>query len=855
MKSRLLFWLLLLFAICCAAPSTMAQTNDGMEGNGRKLRDLHVFSDTKYGQWAGSGEGLRFETVEEGGNPTLPVDERETYNGLPSYRVNITGEEDWWNFILAGPNWETYNIAPYYPDGLLEFNVKGAEGGETFQVALRDTNTGSEAIPLYEIIEITDEWQHVQIPLSYFFPGSPSIDLQQLSNVEFSTVDYAPLKFWLNDIKFTSTGDEPSFPAIKLNQLGYLPNAPKIARVSGFDDLLRAQVGTPFQVRNLATNEVAYEGELSLVTQFDEFVSGERVLQADFSPLTTPGDYYITIDAYQMEDSPLFSIGGDVYDPLVMDTARYFYLQRSGMPLEAQFAGQFARAAGHLQDAEALFASNQSATKDVSGGWYDAGDYGKYVNAGALAVSDLLWAYEMFPNQFPDNHLNIPENGNNIPDILDEIRWELDWMLKMQDERSGGFYHMVQPTEETTIPDATEPRFIEDDDGWRNNVRPTSTTGSAVAALAHAALIYEAFDPDYAQQLLAAAEAGWAYLEDNRGGVEPVSGPYSDDDDTDDRFWAATALYRATGNPAYHDYIRDVYDDLPTLFSSADDNAYGVAQVDMLGWLNYLKSVEPDAEVMSYIEPLFTDWAERMALRWQDSAWNIALLDEDFYWGSNYVVLTTPFVMYIGAQALGQDTETSQIIALQALDYLLGTNPLQFSFVSGYGENSLQHPLSEQWLRDGITAVPDGVLAGGPNAYSNPLFYSNFAGKRYTDVPTAWTTNEHTIYWNSVLVFHAALAAQLGEGTAVSEPITPPVIPTRPPQLTESGETADTADAGSWRTAGDGNTAVNQPTATNSQNSPITPAVQILTVLAILILIMLIVVAFLLWRLIKQKQA
>jgi hypothetical protein len=438
------------------------------------------------------------------------------------------------------------------------------------------------------------------------------------------------------------------------------------------------------------------------------------------------------------------------------------------MPLEAAYAGQFARGVGHAQDAEVEFRSGINPVRDASGGWYDAGDYGKYVNAGAAAISDLLWAYEMFPEQFADGDLNIPESGNGIPDLLDEIRWELDWILKMQDADSGGFYHMVQPTEDGSIQNAQDTRFIEDVEGDRENVRPTSTTGSAVAALAHAAYIFEAVDPDYAEQLLAAAESGWAYLDANPNGVASIPGPYNDEDDSDDRFWAATALYRATGRAVYHDAIKQMYRDVKTYFDTEDDNAYGVGSMGMVAWLLYGHSDDADPELMAYFEELFSDWSARMKVRWQDSVWDLAMLDEDFYWGSNYVTLTTPLVMLVGSEALGTLDDTAVTISQQALDYLLGTNPMSFSYISGYGENSLENPLSQHWSNDGIPDVPDGIMAGGPNAYSNPLFYSNFAGKRYVDSAASWTTNEHTVYWNSTLVFHAALANELGQSQAVA---------------------------------------------------------------------------------------
>ena len=784
MKKSLLLWILLSIVTVLSTEAVRAQTEDEPQSAAdyRQLRDLQVFADTAYGQWVGSGGGLE---IEKGGNGALPIDTAETHNGLPSYRVRVNGENGWWSFILAGRNWEAYSISPYYPDGALAFNIKGARGGEDFEIDLNDLvggrtpeNIASNKIQLSDIVTVTDEWQSVSIPLSAFLASSGDFNLDQFFTIGFSGGhgEEGEMIFWLNDIRFTSSEVEPSQAQIKLNQLGYTPKSQKLAHVSDFDEVLTAQVGTPFTVRDASSNQVVYEGELALVTDYDAVVSGERILVADFTDLQTPGQYFLSIDAYQAEDSPLFRVDTTIYGEMLIDTLRYFYLQRSGMPLQEGYAGKFAREAGHLQDAEAEFRSGKGSPRDVAGGWYDAGDYGKYVNAGATAVSDLLWAYELFPTQFPDGQLNIPESGNGLPDLLDEVRWELDWMLKMQDAQSGGFYHMVQPTEDTAVPDAHEPRFIEDVAGSRDNVRPTSTTASAAAALAHAATVFEAVDPDYAAVLLAASEAGWQYLLDNPNGVAPVPGPYSDDDDRDNRFWAAAALYRATGDPRYHDYLKTVYREIETLYASETDNAYSVGNMEMIAWLTYAYSDKRDPEMMDYFVTLFNSWSERMVARWQDSNWNIALLDNDFYWGSNHVVLTTPLVMVLGSQALGEMDETAVLMAQNALDYILGNNPLSFSYVSGYGENSVQHPFANQWSYDDVAEVPDGIFVSGPNAYSNPLLYSNFVAKRYVDSNVNWTINEHTVYWNASLVFLTALADYLSQPGAA-----PVVLPTPEP--------------------------------------------------------------------------
>ena len=765
-----------------AEATGLAQTADK-----RKLPDIEVFTTQKYSGWAGSGLGL---DIELGEYNFLPQDDAVTLKGMPSLRINATGPVDsggWWSALVAGPDWESYSIAPYMENGTLEFSVKGAVGNEQFSIALGDIVPGrnpqtvqSVPVPISEYITVSADWQRVSIPLSRFTFEDQSFNPNQFSSIGFAAINTSPLTFWLADIRFTTPDLEPSTPTIKINQNGYRTDGFKQAFVSGFPDELSADVGTPFTVRSISNNEAVFEGELELMAEVDLLVSGEKVLQADFSELNQTGDFYLSVDAFQIPDSSAFKIGEDVYGPLVADTMRYFYLQRAGIPIDAAHAGPFARGIGHPQDSQAQFRSGDLPPKDVSGGWYDAGDYGKYVNAGATAVSDLLWAYEFFPSQFPDNHLNIPESGNGVSDLLDEVRWELDWMLRMQDPESGGFYHMVQPTEDFTPDQAQGPRYIEDASHGQTNLRPTATTASAVAALAHASLVFEPIDSGYAQELLAAAELGYQYLENNPELVPPTDGPYADWDDSENRFWAATALYRVTGEEKYHDLIRDVYPTIRTTFESNDDNGYGVQDMGMVAWLSYAFSDNQDPEVAQFFEEQFGRWSNHMRNRWEASTWNHTLLDEDYYWGSNYVALTTPLVMYAGHVALEQNTGAAAAISQQAIDYLLGSNPLGFSYVSGYGDNSVKNLYSVMWSHDGIEEVPPGVLVGGPNAYSNPLFYSNYAGKRYIDGNSFWTLNEHTVYWNSALVFNAAMQSDQ-VSVVVPEP-TPTPIPTDTPE-------------------------------------------------------------------------
>ncbi|MCA9895316.1 MAG: glycoside hydrolase family 9 protein, partial [Anaerolineae bacterium] len=413
-----------------------------------QLRDLPVFADQRHGMWAGSGNGLNL-AVDEG--PALPVDEDVTLDGLPSLRIEVTGEccDGWWATVIANENWEAYDLRPYVANGALEFNIRGDANIDNLGINLRDhVNTrdtvelDANTVNLAQYVSLSDEWQAVRIPLQDFVTDS-DFEPRQMFLISINNAGDVLGTLWINNLRFTSPDVEPQAAAIKVNQVGYPADAEKVALVSSFTPDFSD--GQAFFVLDAMTGAVVYTGELALMTDFDT-ASGEHVWSADFSDFTTEGTYFLTIEG--ADESPRFRIGAGVYDDLLVDVMRYYYLQRQGIELASEYAGPFARGVGHPLDSVAEFRSGIASSQDASGGWYDAGDYGKYVNAGALAVSDLLWAYRMFPEQFTDGQSNIPESGNGVPDLLDEVRWELDWMLKMQDDTSGGFWSRVSGTED-----------------------------------------------------------------------------------------------------------------------------------------------------------------------------------------------------------------------------------------------------------------------------------------------------------------------------------------------------------------------------------------------------------------------
>ena len=740
-----------------------------------ELQDIPVFEDQLLGTWSGG------DIVTVGTNlDQLPIDTAQTYGGLPSLRFEVVGPSNWWwAAILAGEDWRSYSVEHYLRSGYLEFNVKGSIGGEVFTLQVGDVDnsrtpaeTTLASVGSWNYVSLTTEWQHVRIPLSALMPESAvrplgSFDPRQLRVLSFGEAYQGPYAktFWLNDIKFTSADREPSAPAIRVNQVGYLPLGEKYAYVADFPEALTADVGTRFEVRSAVTDTVVYSGALALVNALEPFVSGEKVLRADFSGLWRPGQYYVVVNAEGIDPSPAFEVGWRLYKPALRDAMRYFLYQRQGIAIEEPFAEGFARGLGHPGDVTARMRSTD-AVRDVSRGWYDAGDYGKYTPFAAAPIVDLLDAYALFPNGFGDD-TNIPESGNGKPDVLDEVKWELDWLLKMQDSESGGFYHLVYPNNcppsgSCRPEDITEQRYVEDLMGGVPNVRPTASTAKAVAALAHAARAYKHYDQAYADGLLAAAQAGWAYLQANPQNIQATGFNGEQSTDGAERLWAAAELFRATKGPVYDPYFRDHYQAYASTWTSTTDNS---GYPEMRAFIAYVSAPPGRGQpgFGKWFRALYRPWREQQLARAQKT-WRNFLDDgsgefgSDYYWGSNAVTLATITTLATADRAIGDYFDIELVKAARAqLNYVLGVNPLRKSYVTGFGADSASRIYSALYSSERYPSLPPGILAEGPNQYQG-WRYSRFFGKCYADTNTDWTVSEHAIYYNASLVFALALA-------------------------------------------------------------------------------------------------
>lgn len=479
-------------------------------------------------------------------------------------------------------------------------------------------------------------------------------------------------------------------------------------------------------------------------------LSGDDVYIADFSGFEHEGTYYLTAD--NGGTSERFFIGRNAHSRVLDDMTKAFYYLRCGCGLDEKHAGKFAH--GKCHTAPALLWNDHSVSLDVSGGWHDAGDYGRYVTAGACALAHLLYAYKMFPNTFDRQNINIPESGGRLPDILAECKVELDWLLKMQ-RSDGAVYHKATTAHHAAF-------IMPEEDTAQMYVLPVSSMAtadfSAVCALASG--IFRQFDSEYSTKLLMAAEKSGQWLNDNPeyyfdNPKECKTGGYGEDSDRDNRFWAWAELFTATGEEKYHVLMKEALNDKFPV------TALGYGSVGGLGALGYmLYSGDKDASLSDFFKKAFSDEALRLKALADSCGYGAAMDERDYCWGSNMNLMKHAMIFAIADRVCGEAPYRDY--AEQQLYVLLGLNSLGFSYVSGEGENSMKNPHMRPTAADGIDECIPGLVSGGPNRYpadeaAHRLIKEGTPPmKCYADDVGAYSLNEITIYWNSPAVFAAA---------------------------------------------------------------------------------------------------
>lgn len=480
---------------------------------------------------------------------------------------------------------------------------------------------------------------------------------------------------------------------------------------------------------------------------YDE-LSGDDVYIADFSGFTDYGRFFVSAGGVE---SYCFDINENVYNETLEKAVKAFYFLRCGCGLDEQFAGKFRHAPCHTEPARIY--GKPYEIRDVSGGWHDAGDYGRYVTAGAVAAAHLLYAFEMFPEIFLGQKLGIPESGGVLPDVLAECRIELKWLMKMQD-KDGGVYHKV-----TTMKHA--PFIMPEDDCEPLYLFAVSSMATAdlAAVCALASRIYSPYDKSFSSQLIAAAEKSAEWLKINKNFVpfrnpeDCNTGVYGEHDDADNRFWAWAELYCATGSEEYHGLMKSA------LEYTFPRTQLGYGSVGGLGALGYILSDSPgrDKHILSEFCGEFLRKAGELKQNSQKSGYGAAMTTREYGWGSSFSLMKNAMLLLI-ADFIG-GTNVYGALAEEQLHILLGKNALGFSYVSGVGKDCVKHPHLRSAEADGIDECLPGFVSGGPNANLDDqtarllIPRATPPMKCYADRTECYSLNEITIYWNSSAAF------------------------------------------------------------------------------------------------------
>lgn len=546
-------------------------------------------------------------------------------------------------------------------------------------------------------------------------------------------------------ILFYLTAAAAPTTAIKVDQVGYLPAAPKFAFV------VTNQPATEFLLRRVKDSSIVFRGRLSPAVADKD--SSDQVQTADFSSFRNAGNFYLEVPGVGKSWS--FSIGPAVYRHAFYLTLRSFHGQRCGtaVNLGPEFPN-YKHAACHLKGAFHS-TSGKSGSHVSTKGWHDAGDYGRYVVNSGISTGELLWTWEMFGARLKNLNLHIPESNNSLPDILDEIRWNLDWMLTMQDDDGGVWHKQTSERFADFVMPENDPLVSYVIGIGKEPSKSSTATADFAAVMAITARVYKPFDAAYAQKCLAAAEKAWVWLQKypgvtfrNAGGV--VTGGYGDNDSRDELLWAAAELWRTSKRNEYESYFLTHYSAHIAVIGPP-----GWPRVAPLALWTYMLAEDAKKEVASEIREASLKAADEVVARSSKSAYRHSLRTRDYVWGSNGVAANYGVQMLV-ANAVKPDVRYVETAA-ENLHYLLGRNTFSLSWVTQLGENPFRYPHHRPSQADSNSEPWPGMLSGGPNQSRQDPAMSKLGNlppaKMYLDDWESYATNEIAINWNAPLVF------------------------------------------------------------------------------------------------------
>jgi endoglucanase len=545
--------------------------------------------------------------------------------------------------------------------------------------------------------------------------------------------------------------------AIQLNQLGFYPNAPKIAVLTAPSN------AHTFYVLSQNLKDTFFIGNASVEKQ--SAYSSTKTSILDFSGLKKNGKYIIKVGAVQ---SYPFNISNDANKIAAIASIKGFYFQRSSIPLEEKYAGQWKRSGFHPDNQIQVHASAASKERPAGfmissvGGWYDAGDYNKYIVNSGISNGTLFSAYEDFPAYFERLNTHIPESNNGVSDLLNEAIYNLRWMLTMQDPNDGGVYHKCTNAvfDGMVMPGVTkEIRYVVQ--------KSTAASLDFAAVTAQASRILKKLEkhfPGLADSCLRASKKAWQWSLANPNNLyeqdkmnqtfKPAvtTGSYGDNNVIDEWIWASAELYVTTKETAY-----------ATSFEKYNANYKAILptwnNVGMLGYYSLLHVREAipafSAATIDQLKNTVIKIANEYISKVDANAFQTVMGQSarDFNWGSNSNAANQGILLVKAYLISGEQKYINY--ALTNVDYILGRNATGYCFVTGLGSKPSMNPHHRQSVSDGIEAPVPGLLVGGPNPGRQDKCPYQFTEPEtcYSDQSCSYASNEIAINWNAPLVY------------------------------------------------------------------------------------------------------
>lgn len=608
-------------------------------------------------------------------------------------------------------------------------------------------------------------WNEEEVELSLKTPVPQKVRLQFPFDVEIAgrqkgtelEIQLAPGKEM--HLKVRRVRDQQaSVGRIQLNQVGFYPNAPKVAVVTG-----KTASDNFYILEYRPGGDTVFTGVLSREKQ--SLHSSTLTRLADFTAFSRKGKYIVWVPG--VGRSYPFTINTKVHERSAAAVLKAFYFQRSDEPLSQQYAGIWKRATGH-PDTQVLVHPSAASSQRMSGavikspgGWYDAGDYNKYIVNSGITMGTLLAAFEDFPAYFKELMTNIPESKDAVPDILNEVIYNLRWMLTMQDPEDGGVYHKLTNAafDGMVMPGVTkDPRYVVQ--------KGTAATLDFVAVTAQASRVLRQFEkqlPGLADSCLKAAIAAWQWAQNNphvvysqrsinaRFDPDITTGEYGDREFSDEWLWAAAELFATTKDKTCFDTVLSKMKSPATLPSWAN--------VALLGYYTLIRCNESlpayANAAIKQMQDSVLQIADNYLAKFPASAFATVMGQSarDFVWGSN-AVAANQGILLINAYFVSRNKKYLHA-ALSNLDYIFGRNATGYCFVTGIGSKSPMHPHHRPSEADGVADPVPGLLAGGPNPGRQDKCEYPFTEPEtaYTDVACSYASNEIAINWNAPLVY------------------------------------------------------------------------------------------------------